>query len=328
MTTPSTSLDNKQITLVITSGDQYIGNEFAHHMLTEYRADFRRLSVTLVHPERGRCLRRSGAELKPIDYKNENSLVAAFGGEVDWVLLVPDSLDDNRVENTKKLVDAMQRAGQVANVIFISVAGAEAQNWNQMKELLELENYVKQKGKNWVILRTTWISNIFHLWGEYVVVNGKFPLTLEPNQKFSPIQHEDITRAVHAIIHGDTHRHHQGKTYTLTGPEQVGNILDGPEIVDRLNRAIGNGRVEYLTVKREVLENYLKSRRDGADDKLKDLFEGQPTDKQTQTLLDELEWVRAGQADFTTDDLKNLIGSDGQKLEEVSALFRTCICII
>lgn len=140
-------------TVVITGGDYYLGHEFARLLLSEKRNDFARLSVTMAHPERGRQLERAGAEIKQIKYDDDNSLTNAFGGEVNWVVLVPDPEEETRVQYTKKLVDAMQNAGKVANVVVISSAAAEEQEREHLKEFKEIENYVKEKGQNWVILR-------------------------------------------------------------------------------------------------------------------------------------------------------------------------------
>ncbi|RUP50969.1 hypothetical protein BC936DRAFT_136785 [Jimgerdemannia flammicorona] len=321
MRTPSTSANNKPISVVVTGGDYFLGNALATQLLTKGKDDFGRLSVTLVHPERGQRLKNAGAELKQINYDDESSLVNAFNGDVDWVVLIPDPEEDTRVQNTKRLIDAIQKAGKVgktgkaANVILVSVAGADSKEGNQHKEFLDLETYLKEKEKNRVVLRTAWISNIFHLWSKYVAVNNKFPLTLEPNQKFAPIQLEDVARAIRAIIvkqNNSDGAGHRGQTYTLTGPEQV----DGPRIVEPLNRVIGEGKVEYVTLKREELENYLRSLRDSDNEHLKNTFPSQPTDKQIQTILDELDWIRSGKANFRTEDLKNLIGGEGEKVEE------------
>jgi len=51
----------------------------------------------------------------------------------------------------------------------------------------------------------------------------------------------------------------------------------------------------------------------GEDDRNR--FEDQPTETQIQTILDHFEWVKAGNADRTTDDLKRITGRDGQRVE-------------
>lgn len=147
-------------TVVITGGDYYLGHEFARLLLSEKRGDFARLSVTMAHPERGRQLERAGAEIKQIKYDDDNSLTNAFGGEVNWVVLVPDPEEETRVQYTKKLVDAMQNAGKVANVVVISSAAAEEQEREHLKEFKEIENYVKEKGQNWVILRLVFSHSV------------------------------------------------------------------------------------------------------------------------------------------------------------------------
>jgi len=308
----NTSSKDKKITVVVTGGDYYLGNEFARRLLVK-RDEFARLSVTMTKPERGKDLQRAGAEIKEINYKDENSLVSAFGGEVDWVLLVADPEEATRVEDTKKLIDATQKAGKVKNVLFVSSIGAESQDKESLKEFKELEDYVKQKGKNWVVVRMSWVVNFFYLWSIQVIENGKFPLHIQAMQKFTPIQLKDVNSAIHAIFQSDDENHnkHIGKTYTLTGPKEV----DGPQLVKALNDAVGNGQVEFMSVKREELEQYLKSLRHRDDDRLKRRFEGQPTDKQVETILDLLEWVASGNT-HPTDDLEKLTGKKGEHPEQ------------
>ncbi|RUS19892.1 hypothetical protein BC937DRAFT_86748 [Endogone sp. FLAS-F59071] len=301
----------KKPTVVITGGDYYLGHEFARLLLSEKRGDFARLSVTMVHPERGKQLERAGAEIKQIKYDDDNSLTNAFGGEVNWVVLVPDPEEDTRVQYTKKLIDAIQKAGKVANVVVISSAAAEEQEREHLKEFKEIEDYVKEKGQNWVILRLSWISDTFHLWSTKVIERAEFPLTIEKDQMFAPIQLEDVTRAIHTIVHQDNQSHH-GQTYTLTGPKKI----DGPYVVKALNEAIGHGNVQYKKVTPQELKDYLESLRNRDDDRHKRRFEGQPTDKQIHTILDELEWVRTGAADFRTEDLSKLINSKGAPIEQ------------
>lgn len=165
---------------------------------------------------------------------------------------------------------------------------------------------------------------------------------------FAPIQLEDITRAIHTIVHQDNQSHH-GQTYTLTGPNKVWKVIysmlttpnllthamisshfnpilwkqiDGPYVVKALNEAIGHGNAQYKKVISQELEDYLRSLRNRDDDKHKRRFEGQPTDKQIHTILDELEWIRSGAADFRTEDLSKLINSKGAPIEQVSSKFR------
>jgi len=309
MTTPNPS--NKS-TVVITGCDYYLGNEMAHQLLLEHGNDFKCVATILSRPERGDRLKKAGAEIRQINYQDENTLVKAFEGEIDWVLLIPDA-EDNRVQNTKMLVDAMQKAGKVCNVAMFSPAGADTKsNLVQLREFKEMENYVKEKGKNYVFLRSLWINNVFHLWSKHVMEHGQFPLTLDQNQKFAPLQIEDVVEAVHTITcSSDKSRGttgHIGKTYILTGPEKI----SGPQVVESLNRAIGEGNVQYQTISREELQKYLQSVR-GENERL---FPGQPTDKQIQTYLDEFDWIKSGEGDIKTDDLKKLTGHEGQKVEE------------
>lgn len=99
-------------------------------------------------------LTEKGAELRLGDYDDYNSLVQAFQG-IDNLLLVSSNDLSNRETHHKNAINAAKEAG-VKHVIFTSFqyvsTAADSPN-GLMPVYLETENYLKNSGLNYTILR-------------------------------------------------------------------------------------------------------------------------------------------------------------------------------
>lgn len=292
-------------TIAFTSGDFIGPNCVCLHFLEKHADQYNKVVVTVCHPHRAENLQHAGAELRQIT-KDENSMIEAFRG-VDCVILFPQPEED-RVKKTCMMMDAMKKA-EVKMVIMMSVDGAEDSELRGLADFKEIEDKMKQICNDWVICRITFAQNCFHLWAPYVSEKGKFPMTLSKECEFPPVCLSDVSSALHEILQGGLERH-RGQLYVFTGPENV----KPTKIVDELNKVLhGHGRkVEYQEVSREKLEQYFRSLREEQGEDRKH-FEGQPTDCQIMTMLDEMEYIKKGNS-RRTDHLKKLIGSDGEKI--------------
>jgi len=231
-------------------------------------------------------------------------------------------------------MEAIKRAN-VKHVILFSCAAADAnEDSKYLYEFAEIEREFKNCGYNWnCILRADFAQNWFHAWSYPVEDKGQFPLSTGPDKKFAPVRIEDISCALKDIIRSEEAsvlsnllggNRHNKQTYTLTGPETV----NGRRIVDELNRAV-NARVTFADVDRNQMEQILRALRERGqqqqqrsgrpqacdEDDNRRHFDGQPTEVQIQTLLDYFDYVKAGHADRTTDDLKKITGREGQRVE-------------
>jgi len=210
-------------------------------------------------------------------------------------------------------------------VILLSNAAADSnEDSKYLHEFAEIEREFKNCGYNWnCILRTEFPQNWFHAWSRAVEDKGEFPLSTGQDRRFAPIRIEDISCAIKDIVRGNENsgvitkmwggNRHNNQTYTLTGPESA----TGPRIVDELNRAV-QARVTFKDVDRNQMEQILRALRDEDPQKKQDrgrYFEGQPTDVQILSILDYFDYVKAGRADRTTDDLRKITGRDGQRVE-------------
>jgi len=320
--------------IAITGCDYFSGHELARHLLRNHRKDVEgcRVICAGVHVDRMRDLERQGAEVVQIRPDDVKQMEDVFRN-CDWVVVDPMP-EQNRVENTKRVLEAVKKAN-VQHVILISCAGAEnSERWRHLQEYAEIEKEFNNCNYNChTILRTEFPQNWFHAWSYPVEDKGQFPLSTGQERRFAPIRIEDVSCALKDILRGEEssgiksllpsvlggNRHHK-QCYTLTGPE----ALNGPRIVDELNRAVQAG-VSYVDVDRNQMERTLRELRDrdpqrlqqqqrGGDDD-RNRFEGQPTETQIQTILDHFDWVKEGNADRTTDDLKKITGREGQRVE-------------
>lgn len=351
-----TSQQQQQRTrIALTSCDYFVGHETASHLLRNHRRELNNCQLVCVgvHLERMRDLERHGAEIVQINPDDINQMTAIFRG-CECVVLEPIP-ENNRVHTTKRTMEAIKNAN-VRNVLLLSCAATESNDkWKHLGEFAEIERDFKHANFNWhCVLRTEFSQNWFHAWSYTVEDKGQFPLSTGRDRKFAPIRVDDVCYAIKEILRGDETcsllggnfksvsgpNQHNRQTYTLTGPES----LNGPRMVEELNRVIQGARVNYVDVDRNQMEQILRALRDEKrqqrvprqqqplqqqratrqqndedDEDPRDQFDGQPTETQIQTTLDYFEYVKAGKADRTTDDLRKITGREGQRLE---AFFR------
>jgi len=315
--------------IALTSCDYFAGHELARNFLNIHRRELEncRVVCTGVHLDRMKDLERQGAELAQINPDDINQMEEVYRN-CDWVVLRPMP-EYNRVETTKRVMDAIKRAN-VKQVILLSNAAADSnEDSKYLHEFAEIEREFKNCGYNWnCILRTEFLQNWFHAWSYRVEDKGELALSTGQDRRFAPIRIEDISCAVKDIVRGNENnstitkllggKKHNNQTYTLTGPE----CTTGPRIVEALNHAV-QARVNFKDVDRNQMEQILRALRDDnlqkkkreGDEDHRRYFEGQPTDVQILTLLDYFDYVKAGRADRTTDDLRKITGRDGQRVE-------------
>lgn len=317
-------MSNDKKIVVVTAADYYLGHHTAHLLLEResLRKTFDRLVITAVHPERCDDLKKRGAHVVKIDPNNTSSYEEAFR-DASWVkfFLEPEA---GRVQSANRAIDAMKKVG-AKNIIMMSCASAESSEHKYLNEFKEVEDKLRNTLNDYVIFRNLLYQQWFHLHGPYVQRNHTLPMTLSKEAKFPPVNLDDVLEACGAICR-DGMEKHRSKTYTLTGPED----MTGPQIAQELTKSVDSKtEIQYQRVSREELAKYFRDIRDriGEDsdsdrDLLRREFMGQPTDHQIQTIFDELDWVEKGRAK-RTEDLQNLIGRKGQRIDRFFAGHKT-----
>ena len=222
-----------------------------------------------------------GADLATGDLDDATSLRAAMHG-IEKVYLV--SAGSDLVAREARVVDAAAAAG-VKHIVKLSVVTADSPAITFARWHGESEKRIVASGLAWTMLRPgNFMSNALG-WAPTIKSQGAF---YQPTAtgRWAAIDPADIGAvAVHAL----TTSGHEGKGYTLTGPES----LDAAGYAAILSKVLGKP-VNFVDVPPDAA-------RDGM------LQSGIPADY-VSALLDLLAAMKAGHTDAVTDGVKQVLG--------------------
>ena len=195
-------------------------------------------------PERARDLLGDGAELVMGDFTKPATLAQAVAG-VERVYLVTPGAPD-QVEQERNVVEAARRGG-VSHIVKQSVIGASVESPSALVRWhAEAERAVEASRLSYTFVRPTLFMQLA---AELVGADGAIYSSVgEARLGFVD------TRDVAAVaIAGLTSRWHEGKTYTVTGPE----ALTWREAAARLSST--DRPVRYVPVPEEAARQSLAS---------------------------------------------------------------------
>jgi uncharacterized protein YbjT (DUF2867 family) len=211
-----------------------------------------------------------------LDYGDPATLSAAVAG-VDAVYLA--SPGDFPADPEQRLVDAARAAG-VKKLVKLSALGVE----NTDTPLRQVERHVEASGIPFTILRPSWFFQNFSTSSAGALREGTLA---EPagTRRTAFIDARDIAEVAAEAL---TRPGHDGKAYTLTGPE----LLDRAEIAATVARELGRP-VKYLEVTDEQFRAAVKAFLPPSYvEVLSTLYAG----------------VRAGWYELKTDDVQRVLG--------------------
>jgi uncharacterized protein YbjT (DUF2867 family) len=217
-----------------------------------------------------------GLEVVRLDHTDPATHAAAVAG-VDAVYLA--SPGDFPSGPEKALVDAARKAG-VKRVVKLGAMGVELSD----NPIRQVEEHVRASGLAFTFLHPTWFMQNFTTSMAGAIKAGTLA---EPaaDRKTAFIDARDIAAvAAKALLEPG----HDGKTYTLTGPE----LLSRAEVVQALSKELGRP-VAYLAV---------------TDEQFRAAVKGFLTPSYTELLSWLYSAVRAGQTEVRTDTVKELLG--------------------
>jgi len=326
-------------TIAISNVDSLIGCAVACHVacVLEKQCPDVRIIALAKNPDKVEKIRKhKNVHVEKLDYNDVNSIQNALKG-TGCILIVPE-MDENRTVMNSKLVEAINHCG-IKSAILLSCLGSESGK-HELQSFHDIERQVQDNVDCYVILRKGVLHQCFRWWSKAVQERGEFPLSIDENSKFSPLNLCDYIKAIEMIIlehckkrvEGDDPKFilggkHHNKIYNLTGPR----AYNGENLVQELNRAVGNkdDPVKFKKVSREELEKILEeniehtSTLDEFDfDQCENLmmakggYQFKPNKVMIRILLDEFEWINEGEAGFVSDDLRNITGHEGKKLED------------
>ena len=217
-----------------------------------------------------------GLEVVPLDYGAPATLEAAVQG-VDAVYLAAPGDFPSAPE--KALVDAAKEAG-VKKVVKLAAMGIEGSD-NPMRQV---EEHIRASGLAFTFLHPTWFMQNFTTSHAGAIKAGTLA---EPaaDRKTAFIDARDIAAVAAEVL---TTPGHDGKTYTLTGPD----LLSRAEVVELLGKELGR-KVAYLPV---------------TDEQFRAAVKGHLTESYVELLSMLYAGVRAGWAEARTDDVQKVLG--------------------
>ncbi|CAG8595559.1 11575_t:CDS:2 [Diversispora eburnea] len=241
--------------IAVSSTDGWLGNVVARNFLLEAgKIVTIRCMAQDTKTRPIKQLEHLGGEIYKIDYDRTETIEDALHGCGYLVFLIEH--DKDRVKEAKILAEAAKRK-DVDNVIVISLEGSDEERSKTHSDFNEVERIFCETAKNPVVLRSAFIQQ-----------GGEINMTQRETDEFAPIHLDDLNTAICALMlqegklqPGLNKRHHH-KSYTITGPE----TLNGKEISDIINKVVSKGEVEYRSVSRHNLEEYLRKLDERDDD--------------------------------------------------------------
>jgi len=177
----------------------------------------------------------SGVEIVTVDYNRPETLRAALKGVQSVFLVAPPTSGLPALE--RKAVDEIKRSGS-PHVVKLSAMGGRAAIFT--RQHADSEDYIQSTGVSYTFLRPNgFMQNFVTYSGGSISTQGAF-YGSQGDGKVSHVDIRDIAAVAVTVLTGDAH---QGKTYTLTGPEALTNT----RIAQILSDAAGH-EIKYLNL--------------------------------------------------------------------------------
>ena len=242
-------------------------------------------------PDKAAAMLDDGVELVFGDFSNPESVRRALEG-VEGVFLACAN-DPRQVEYETGVIDTARQAG-VMRIVKLSALGAEIGSpiafWDWHGRI---EGHLRASGVRFVVLRPTF--NMTNLLGSAEAVRHTGSLFAPADgARVAMIDPRDIAAVAAVALAEDTHN---GKTYTLTGPEAI----TFERVTEELS-AVAGRRVEFVAVPDEA------ARQGMIEQGMPEFVAGQ--------IVAVFGFLRRGAQDRTTDTVRVLTGREPRGFAE------------
>jgi len=191
-------------------------------------------------------LKKQGVDVVAFEYYDPESVKAALAGISKVFLLTPPG---QTIVPGQTLIQAAKAAG-VKHIVKLSGLGADAPAFFWAHEHLQVEQDLKASGITYTILRpSTFFSNVWY--DQHSLKHGKIYKYMKQDSRVNWISNDDIADVAVAAL---TEKGHEGKTYTLTGPENI----TADELAKLYSEAFGKP-VEVVLIDEATLRERAKS---------------------------------------------------------------------
>ena len=206
--------------------------------------------------------RARGIKAVIIDYNHPETLLAAFQGCDKLFLLGPNAMNQTQLE--LNAVEAAKAAG-VRHIVKQSIWGAAEEAYSLAKVHRPVEKAIESSGLAWTFLRpNSFMQNSVTFMGKTIRAESAFYSASGQAQ----ISHVDVRDIAAVAVQALTDPNHEGRAYTLSGPE----ALTYDELADALSKALGRP-ISHVNLSPSELKNGM-------------LAEGMPEEIAARMLVD------------------------------------------
>lgn len=272
--------------ICVTSASGTVGSEVIRRLEAEnipFRAAF-------FSQAKAEAAHARGVEVAIIDYNRPETLRSAFQGCDRLFLAAPNVSNQTQLE--LNAVEAAKAAG-VRHIVKLSVLGAD-DAYSLARVHRPSEEAIEASGMAWTFLRPNgFMQNAVTFMGPSIRGEGAF-YSATGQAKMS---HVDVRDVAAVAVKALTASAHEGKIYTLTGPE----ALTYDEMADELSQVLGR-EIRHIDLPPEDLK--------GA------MLAGGMSEDIADVLLDLERYYREGRPSRVTNDVKQVTGRDPHRFAE------------
>jgi len=272
--------------ILITGASGNVGKEVLKQVAAtgaKVRAAFQTVTKAAAAP--------SGVEIATMDYNKPETLQAALKGIERVFLVAPPTPNLPALE--RKAIDEIKQSG-VRHVVKLSAMGGRDAIFP--RQHADSEDYIKSSGVSYTFLRPNGFMQNF------VTYNGATINTQNAfygSQGDGEVSHIDLRDIAAVAVKTLTEDGHQGKAYTLTGPEALSNA----RVAEILSEDTGR-EIRYVDLPAEQFKQALL----GAG----------LQEWSANALVDLQQFYRRGSASAVTRDVEQLLGRKPISFEQFS----------
>jgi uncharacterized protein YbjT (DUF2867 family) len=279
--------------ICVTGASGTLGREVAAQ-LQSAKAPFR---ATYSSKQGAEAARARGIEAVVCDFGQPETLHAALRGCDRVFLLGPNTLDQTQLESN--VVEAAQRVG-VRHVVKQSVMGAEREDYSLAHVHRPVEKSLESSGLSWTFLRpNSFMQNVVTFMAPTIKAEGVFYSASGP----AKISHVDVRDIAAVAVRALTEPGHEGRAYTLSGPE----ALSYDDMAAELSRALGR-TIRHIGLSPAELKGAM-------------LAEGMP-EALVDRMLDLERYFRDDRASFITGDIQRVTQQQPRRFADYA---RECV---
>ncbi len=298
--------------IIITGASGHFGRATAEGLLRHMPAD--NLILISRNPDKLKLFADMGATTRAGDFDDKDSLLRAFEGGADKMLMISTSRVGQRMPQHTNAVTAAAESG-VKHIIYTSFINAVPDNPSlAVSDHRGTEQLMRDSGMIWTAMRNGHYSDFILASGPIAVKTGKW-ISSSGEGTVANVTRQDCVNCAVEVLATEGH---QNATYSLTGPE----LLRIRDIAAIVAEAAGSP-IEYVDVTDEGMYAHFDSLgipRSPIDDHE---VEGVPWCSDDMVSFERT--IREGYFSLLTDDVEKLTGKKPQSLRDFAMANRAAL---